>query len=426
VKDRKLVETKTKTGTLYAPENGDQADAYAPLDDKSLAFGPAAGLKAYLAKLADKKLDTASYPSFSFKDLDPKAQQIAVVIPKRVVPEGALDGKVRDDIKPFMPLLRAQWIAVEARYDDGINVKAKVKRGKDDVKDVQEAGEAGLKMLTNLLAMPLADKKFHDDPENRNLVKLLESLSADVKKIKVETDGDIIKAQVHVSVDEKALTASVAEAVQKVRDAANRSMSTGNLHQIGIAMHNHAATNNDCFPAQAITSKDGKPLLSWRVAILPYIEQEELYKEFKLDEPWDSEHNKKLLAKMPKIYTSPAADLKDNTLTYYKVFVGKDALFAPNRKTNVAQLPAGTSRTFMVIEGYDPVPWTKPDDVQFDAKKPLPKLTGPYKNIVLVMFADASVRTLPKDISEKALKSGIDWNAGFEDSDEPKGSIKPR
>ena len=69
--------------------------------------------------------------------------------------------------------------------------------------------------------------------------------------------------------------------------------------------------------------KNGKPLLCWRVHILPYLGEEKLYKEFHLDEPWDSPHNKKLLSQMPKIYRAPGALAADTSATYYQVFVGK-------------------------------------------------------------------------------------------------------
>src|SRR5207302_1956982 len=93
-------------------------------------------------------------------------------------------------------------------------------------------------------------------------------------------------------------------AVQKVRMAAGRTRSANNLKQMALATINYA----DAFgraPAAAICDKNGKPLLSWRVAILPFIEQDNLYKQFHLDEPWDSDHNKKLLARMPNVYALP-------------------------------------------------------------------------------------------------------------------------
>jgi hypothetical protein len=179
-------------------------------------------------------------------------------------------------------------------------------------------------------------------------------------------------------------------------------------------------------PQPAIYDKNGKPLLSWRVAILPYLDQGDLHEQFKLDEPWDSEHNKKLLDKMPDVYRTPGADLKDKSLTYYKVFVGKDAIFDHKRKVSLAQIPAGTPNTIMCIEAFDPVPWTKPEDIPFNPKQPLPKLTGPFKNLINVMMADAHVLSIPLDFDEKKLRDAADWNVGGNLSDAPppkKGSV---
>jgi hypothetical protein len=76
--------------------------------------------------------------------------------------------------------------------------------------------------------------------------------------------------------------------------------SQNNLKQIGIAIHNYHDTNNK-MPAD-IVDKDGKAILSWRVLLLPYLEEEPLYKEFKLDEPWDSKTNKALIERIPKTF----------------------------------------------------------------------------------------------------------------------------
>src|SRR5262249_33985180 len=85
------------------------------------------------------------------------------------------------------------------------------------------------------------------------------------------------------------------------------------LKEIALAMHNYYSTLNQ-WPRAAISGQDGKPLLSWRVAILQFIEQEDannLYKQFHLDEPWDSEHNKKLIEKMPRLYQGPNGQLNE-------------------------------------------------------------------------------------------------------------------
>jgi hypothetical protein len=177
--------------------------------------------------------------------------------------------------------------------------------------------------------------------------------------------------------------------------------STNNLKQIGLAFHNyHDAYNH--FPGN-IEDKDGKPLLSWRVAILPYLEQQALYNQFKMDEPWDSDNNKKLIEKMPKLYVPVRVKAKAGE-TYYQVFEGEDALFGPKKKPTILQITDGTSNTGMVFEAGDPVIWSKPVDMHFDQKKPLPKLGGLFDGECLVTMCDGSVKHLKKKPDEQQLK----------------------
>ena len=122
------------------------------------------------------------------------------------------------------------------------------------------------------------------------------------------------------------LVALLLPAVQSAREAARRAQCTNNLKQIALAMHKYHDANNS-FPKPAITDKDGKPVLSWRVAILPYIEQAELHNKFKLDQPWDSPHNKALLQEMPTTYLCPSRSNAALSTTTYRVFSGKGALF---------------------------------------------------------------------------------------------------
>src|SRR5262245_80054 len=195
-------------------------------------------------------------------------------------------------------------------------------------------------------------------------------------------------------------------AVQKVREAAARAQSMNNLRQIGIAMHNHEAVYRK-LPAGAICDKEGKPLLSWRVTILPYMEQENLYKQFNLDEPWDSEHNKKLIPLMPKFCVVPAAPMKPGE-TYYRMFVGGGAMFELNKGTTFAQVSDGLSNTFMAVEADESVPWTKPDELAFDPKKPLPKLGSFYSSGGFVaLMGDGSAKFISKSISDANLRRAV-------------------
>lgn len=193
--------------------------------------------------------------------------------------------------------------------------------------------------------------------------------------------------------------------------AAELRLSANNLKQIMLAMHNYHDANGN-FPNNTYT-KDGKGLLSWRVALLPYIEQDKLYKEFKLNEPWDSDANKKLIAKLPKQYAPVRVKGKEGE-TFYRAFAGKDMLFGPDqgKGAKIFAITDGTSNTGMVFEAADPVVWTKPDDLEFDAKKPLPKLGGHFDGDFYVARADGSVVLCKKDADEAELKKFITPRGG--------------
>jgi hypothetical protein len=216
--------------------------------------------------------------------------------------------------------------------------------------------------------------------------------------------------QVTISIDTQGswattgiLAALLLPAVQAAREAARRNASINNMRQIGLALLNHHDIYKS-FPARAIVDKQGKPLLSWRVQILPYIEENELYKQFRLDEPWDSEHNKKLLAKMPTVYRNP--NLPDDTKTNYLVPVGEDTIFSGEEGARLRDIRDGTSKTIMVVEvdADRAVPWTKPDDYEVEAKDPLAGL-GHFRagDIFLAAFADCSVRPISSDVGAEIV-----------------------
>src|SRR5262245_31540948 len=110
-------------------------------------------------------------------------------------------------------------------------------------------------------------------------------------------------------------------AVQQVRVAAARTQSQNNLKQIVLAFHSYNDTHRR-LPPVAVFGKDGRPLYSWRVLLLPFVEQEPLFRQFKLDEPWDSPHNIALLPLLPPVYRHPLQDPNDTSNTHYQVFNG--------------------------------------------------------------------------------------------------------
>ncbi len=184
-----------------------------------------------------------------------------------------------------------------------------------------------------------------------------------------------------------------------ILETRRRTTSQNNLRQIGIGLHSlHDATG--AFPPAAICDKAGRPLLSWRVALLPYIEQIPLYKQFKLEEPWNSPTNRTLTEKMPKIYAIEGKSAGPPNTTHYQAIVGKgtawellsqlEGQFGRKGMRLQVDFPDGTTNTILVAEVAEPVIWTKPDDVPFDGKQ-LPKFGGVVRGGFNVVMTDGRV-----------------------------------
>ena len=184
--------------------------------------------------------------------------------------------------------------------------------------------------------------------------------------------------------------------------------------QIALAFHNYEGANQR-LPAAA-TIKNGKPLLSWRVAILPFLDQVELYRKFKLDEPWDSEHNKKLIPLMPAAYAEPAGvDATPAGTTRAQVFVGRGGIFEPGAATGIefADIPDGMSNTILVACAAKPVTWTKPDDLTYDPKNDPRELLYFVNDATAVAFCDGWVRRVERKIAPAEWRKVVTRNDGL-------------
>jgi len=194
-------------------------------------------------------------------------------------------------------------------------------------------------------------------------------------------------------------------AVGSAREAARRTSSMNNLKQIGLALLNYASANGTFPPAYIADKKTGKPLLSWRVAILPYMEYGALYNQFHLDEPWDSEHNMKLSDTVIPMYRSPNSRAAPNKTNYLTVR-GDDTAFPGKDGIGMAAITDGLSYTIMVVEANDAkaVPWAKPDDLPYDEKQPLAGLLGLRPGGFNAAFCDGSVRFISATIDAETLR----------------------
>jgi hypothetical protein len=196
-----------------------------------------------------------------------------------------------------------------------------------------------------------------------------------------------------------------ARVLSGARGQAARAISSNNLKQIGLALYSAGSDRGAALPRSTISGQDGKPLLSWRVAILPLFDYD-LFKRFHLNEPWDSPHNRALVERMPKVFAPPAGvKTPEPGMTYYQALVGGGAAFEPDRPTTAEMMRDDTNSVLTVVEAAHPVVWTKPADLTFVPDGALPRLGGLFEDGFHAAFASGSVRFLPAGLDPQSLRA---------------------
>jgi hypothetical protein len=269
-----------------------------------------------------------------------------------------------------------------------------------------------------------AEIKTTNGEISKSLVKLIEAGVKQLDKIPQEADPDKIWAgisptieadasKVRMSIggkpgDRDAVQTVVAKYLTVQRQIEMTTDHVNKLKNIVLAMH-HFENVKGRFPARAIYDEAGRPLLSWRVQILPYLDQEKLYAKFKLNEPWDSEHNKKLIDQMPAEFASPFVGVKENGKTPFVVPIADKTMFNGKEGVRIFDITDGTSNTIMIATADAPhsVVWTKPDDLEIDPKDPTSSLHfggGDQRKVSYFSFGDGSVRGIPRsELVDKIL-----------------------
>jgi Protein of unknown function (DUF1559) len=194
--------------------------------------------------------------------------------------------------------------------------------------------------------------------------------------------------------------------------AKNREASADNLRQIGIAFHDYHSDRKR-FPSDLV-DKDLRPLLSWRVQILPYVGEERLYRKFNLDLPWDHPTNKALLTEMPSVYLAPG-HAGGKGLTHYQGFAGVGTALARPGAGVVrdVMITDGLSNTLLVVEADEAVEWTKPADIAFDPDGPPVNIRGTLSpGGFNACFANGAVKFVRTPCNPGALRAAITRNGG--------------
>jgi Protein of unknown function (DUF1559) len=396
-------EEKVKDATLYVTDS-ERALFFA--DDHTYLQGRSDVLRGLIENPAPV---TSGPLSAALQQAAAKHLLVAGINPEPIIKEIA-DRELPPQAEPFKPLLKVRSALLVVDLGDELQGQARVEFGKPA--EAKE-GIAALKALQGLAQGALGQgiQQLGSGEENAKVVGLLEQFGVAVKGAKIEQADAAVTASASLKLEPSGTATALVKGVQKVREAARRIQSQNNLKQLVIAMHNYHDTYQT-FPAQAVYDNKGKALLSWRVTLLPFLEQEALYKEFHLDEPWDSEHNMKLLERMPRVFANPADPPGKGKNTVYLGFVGKGAVFEGKKGIRITDIPDGTSNTIMFVEATPGVPWTKPEDLPYDPAKDLPKVGGVTPGGFNAGMCDGSVRFISNSINEKTLRLLIERNDG--------------
>lgn len=229
--------------------------------------------------------------------------------------------------------------------------------------------------------------------------------------VKPQVEGNRLMLTFGDDAEEVAFVANLLPALtQELRGEASVSERINHFKQIVLGLLNHESARGR-FPAAASYDPQGKPLLSWRVHILPYMERMDLYKQFKLDEPWDSEHNRPLIERMPEVYADPdpavRAAIGAAGRTTYVVPRGEGLIFERPEGMKFNDLKDGSSNTMVVVEVVPEraVVWTKPDDWEVDLNDPLRGVKRDDREGFVAAYADGSVRVLGNDNAPELIKA---------------------
>lgn len=292
-------------------------------------------------------------------------------------------------ISPLISAPHTDTISIDIEKD--LNLRLSILAGDAQFQTLAEETIGGIKasvssMLESQLKkspnedMAFALKLLKDTKIERKAERLTVSLSADTEALN------------------KAVLLLIAPAVQASRIAAARSEQANHLKQVMLALHNYHDAYKG-FPPAIVIDKESGVARSWRVEILPYLGEVELYNQYRKNEPWDSETNKKVLAKMPIIYRHPSQPA-DSVYTSIFAAYGNGLMFEKKSGVSIGfrDITDGTSNTIAIVEAKRDIPWTKPEEIEFDATAAkLPEL-GFVPEGTQVGFGDGSVRFLARSI----------------------------
>lgn len=434
----KLLEEPVGSFNLWRFEPASEwSNALCFFDDRHVLMGELSGVKAVLQGLAT--------PSPSPLQAILKRTQgtaFAAAMNVELIP-----GKEKNNVPlPFNTLMKARLATITIKLTDGLEVRGEGEFASDaEAKAAATALTAALGLAKG--SMPMLKKEMQqqivDDPDAPLfLYELWPNLEKALGELKPAVEGSTVTLQGKVLAPPGQLVAFPLMAIMLVGARAEatfqsvgstiggggapaeprlpRTQSGEALKQIAAALEKYQA-HEKRYPPAAILSADGKPLLSWRVALLPYLGEEDLYREFKLDEPWNSPHNRKLIERLPAAYKPEYAY---RGRTPFRLILGEQAAFTAGAKTGpaIADFIDGAGNTVLIAEANHSVAWTRPEGLRLIADFPLPRMQDDTWNSVggsqvpqgfYAVMADGTVRFFEKK-ADNATRRALFTRAGRE------------
>jgi beta-lactamase regulating signal transducer with metallopeptidase domain len=405
------VEASIAGKTYYRSGRSEAANRpamYMP-DDRTVVIGPEIELQRTIAAAGKSKIEWAGEWEKSAKG------QAAVMVDLAAFNRAAGEEISRQPrqlgpMAVFTPIwTKGQRLFVFMQSRKGLGLEARIHcLNVEDAKQVEATLQAAVTLAGNLLDQADRQVAKATAAQAAALVPLIDLATEALKQGKLRTQASDVHYATALDLDvAETVISTVTPAIVAARSAAQQSQANNNLRQIGIALHNYNDTYGH-FPPPVIIGPDGKMPHSWRVAILPFIEGKPLYDQYQMDEPWDSENNKKILAQMPAALRDPTADPASSSTSYFAL-VGPTTAFGDkdSKGTKIQDITDGTSITIAVVEAKRSIPWTKPEDIDYDPAKPLPKLGGWHAGGFLASLCDGSVHFLADTLAEEKLRALI-------------------
>ncbi len=402
------VKVEHPMGPYYHQEGNPEGLACWKIGDRTFLFDSSARrLKQYL-----DRLQSGSVPPLWLGETEPMADtQVWLALHARKIVLPLDQGGSRRLMGGFplqmvSPLLReTQRVVASMQIAPVIRIAADAAcQSPEAAGHVEETVRALLVLARNVLAeqrqaaVPAGSPQAAFAPMGRLIEQLL-------KEVKIESADKHVLLSAPTQLQASAVFRTLSPVIGQARKASLQRQSQNNLKQIALALLNYESAHGHYPPSVLYDKKTGTPY-SWRVAILPYLEQNEIFKQYRLNEPWDSEHNKQVLEYRPIQLLSPTDPTSTNAAYY--TLVGPETLFAGKDGTKIRAVTDGTSNTLLVVEAKRNIPWTKPEDIPYTHDGPLPQLGGFFPGGFNAAFADGYVRFLSAKIKPETLRHLIE------------------